>query len=328
MSKRSVIVILICLILCGALILGVTFLKNGQTQESVAAGSASEIQELNQLESKKNQINRKIKALKSSIEREKLGKGTASFVCVGAHKKVYNIVYPELQKKNYPGVLVLTEDLFVGGSDCITVEQLAELRNAGWEIAACFSAVEDDPIGSLKSLLEKMKGLGVDTVSTVYFDRNGYSASYDDALIGLGIRNAVFHGDGSGEQTSYLNPEHPSESSLWTVYSLSYATVGKETFLSTIEESGGSLAFEFTFDTSQISSYCTDYGVKNLLTVCNGRDSEKVDFLTLNGAREYVLSVYDGSDDVVPKLQRELRDLESDLADIEKQITSLRSSIE
>ena len=53
MSKKSVIVILICLMLCGALILGVTFLRKGQTQGSVTSGSASEIQELNQLESKK-----------------------------------------------------------------------------------------------------------------------------------------------------------------------------------------------------------------------------------------------------------------------------------
>ena len=327
MSKKSVIIILICLMLCGTLIFGVISLKKSQSQAYPESGSASEIQELNQLEAKKDQINRKLKALKLSAEREKIGKGTVSFVCVGAHKKVYNVVFPELKKREYPGVLVLTEEFFVGNPDCITAEQFSELRNAVWEVAAGFSATAEDPIEALKELLERIKELGVDTVSTVYFARNKYSSLYDNDLMALGIKNIAFHGEGMDSLDDGLNPTLPTESSLWYVYSREYSFSGKNTVLSSIEDSGGNLIFEITFDTSQLTSYCTDYGIKNLLTICIGRDKEKIDFLTLDDARNYVLSVYNGEDSVDDKYQTELKTLETELKNIQKMIDELYKKV-
>lgn len=326
--KRSVIAVIICLLLCIAVVGGAIYLRKEKSAEIIGSGHDDEIIQLNQYEARKSQLKRKIKALESSLERNRIGKGTVSFVCIGTHKKVYGTVFSEMKKRDYPGVLVLTEDSEIDTENSITSSQLSELINAGWEIAVRFSAVDQDPMGSLRALLKKTEDLGIDNVHTVYFDRVGYSRVYDRELMDLGIDCSIYHGEGLASSDSATLPASPSEDSLWQVYSLGYVSSGKGDMLTSLEDQGGSIAFEISFDSSYLVSYCTNVGINNLLTICGEHNKDKLNFVTVSGAREYIASIgNDESNATEIEIQNEIEQHRNELSYIEKQIEELRNRI-
>lgn len=326
--KRTVIIVIVCLLLCGGVIFGAIYLRGGRQVESSGTGTDEEISTLNNLESKRTQLTRKIKALENSLERTQTGNGTVSFVCVGAQTKAYSVVFEETKKRGYPGVLVLTEDFSVGSPDCITSEQLSEMLAAGWEVAVRFSAADTDPVGSVKQLLQTASDLGIENVKTVYFARDGYSNAYDETLVELGFECSIYHGERLSSDTDVTLPAPPAEDSLWQVYSYGYVSSRKEYFLETVEKQGGSIAFEISFDTENLNSYCTDYGIRYLITTCVGYNQDKLSFLTVFNSREYLYSLYHGGQQSeVDGLQRQLSTLKTELSEIEKQIKDLRSNL-
>lgn len=326
--KRSVIIVLICFIVCGAVAAGAIYIKDKNSVDAGGQNPGSEISELNELESRKNLIEREIRSLKASSDRIALGKGSVSFVCLGAHKKVYNIVYPELKKRDYPGVLVLTEDLFIDSVDCMSREQVSELVDDGWEISVRFPSESYDPIGDLKKLIANAERLGFEVGSTVYYPMQKYKAEYEEDLIDLGFDSAVYHGEGSESVLDAIKPEKTSDGSIWKIYSRGYVLSDKQTFLKQIEDFGGNLAFEISFDSSYLPSYCINLGIENLLTICNGYDREKVDFTTVSGARLNAESLDDVSREETEKIADEINILEKELDEIEKRIEELRNGFD
>ena len=115
---------------------------------------------------------------------------------------------------------------------------------------------------------------------------------------------------------------------MWKIYSRGYVSSDKQTFLKQLEDFGGNLAFEISFDSSYLPSYCTDYGIENLLTICNGYDREKVDFTTVSGARLNAESLDDVSREETEKIADEINILEKELDEIEKQIEELRNGFD
>lgn len=326
--KRSVIIVLICFIVCGAVAAGAIYIKEKNSVDSGGQNPVSEISELNELESRKNLIEREIRSLKASSDRTALGKGAVSFVCLGAHNKVYDVVYPELKKRDYPGVLVLTEDLFIESVNCMSREQVSELVADGWEISVRFPSESYDPIGDLKKLIADAERLGFEVGSTVYYPMQKYKAECEDDLIDLGFDSAIYHGEGSESVFDAIKPEKPSDGSMWKIYSRGYVLSDKQTFLKQLEDFGGNLAFEISFDSSYLPSYCTDLGIANLLTICNGYDREKVDFTTVSGARLNAESLDDVSREETEKIADEINILEKELDEIEKRIEELRNGFD
>lgn len=326
--KRSVIIVLICFIFCGAVAAGAIYIKEKNSVDSGGQTPVSEISELNELESRKNLIEREIRSLKASSDRTALGKGAVSFVCLGAHKKVYDVVYPEFKKRDYPGVLVLTEDLFIESVDCMSREQVSELVADGWEISVRFPSESYDPIGDLKKLIADAERLGFEVGSTVYYPMQKYKAEYEDDLIDLGFDSAVYHGEDSESVLDAIKPEKPSDGSIWKIYSRGYVLSDKQIFLKQLEDFGGNLAFEISFDSSYLISYCTDYGIANLLTICSGVDLEKVVFTTVSGARLNAESLDDVSREEAEKIADEINILEKELDEIEKRIEELRNGFD
>lgn len=326
--KRSVIVVVVCLLLCTAVVCGAICLRKEKSAEIVGSGHDDEIRQLNQYEAQKSQLKRRIKVLESSLERNRIGRGTVSFVCIGTHKKVYNIVFSKINKRGYPGVLVLTEDSEVDTENSITSAQLSELINAGWEIAVRFSSADQDPMGSLRALLKKAEDFGIDSVHTVYFERAGYSRVYDRELMDLGIDCSIYHGEGLTSSDIVTLPVAPSEDALWQVYSWGYVSGGKGDMLTSLEDQGGSIAFEISFDSSYLVSYCTNVGINNLLSICGEHNKDKLNFVTVSGARAYIASIgNDESKATEIEIQNEIKQYRRELSDIEKQIEELRNRI-
>ena len=319
---------MICFIVCGAVAAGAIYIKEKNSVDSGGQTPVSEISELNELESRKNLIEREIRSLKASSDRTALGKGAVSFVCLGAHKKVYDVVYPEFKKRDYPGVLVLTEDLFIESVDCMSREQVSELVADGWEISVRFPSGSYDPIGDLKKLIADAERLGFEVGSTVYYPMQKYKAEYEDDLIDLGFDSAVYHGEDSESVLDAIKPEKPSDGSIWKIYSRGYVLSDKQIFLKQLEDFGGNLAFEISFDSSYLISYCTDYGIANLLTICSGVDLEKVVFTTVSGARLNAESLDDVSREEAEKIADEINILEKELDEIEKRIEELRNGFD
>ena len=317
---------MICFVLCGGIVCGAIYVHDKNLPEDAASGTPAEIAEYNQLDARKNQIERKISALKTSSDRKTLGKGTVSIVCVGAHKKAYSIVYQELKKRDYKAVLVLTDEFFVGGSDCLTVEQFTELTEAGWEVALLFSPKNDDPIGSLESLRTRAEKLGIDSVTSVYVPPGEYSASYDAELLKLGF-NAVINTSKSVHSVS-VDRVGSSGEKLWMTYALAYSSTTRAAIFTDLEDKGGMYSFDISFDSSYIGSYCTDYSVKSFVTACAGCNSEKVQFLTLSEARKYFEGIEASGGISTDDEEQEIARLEKELADIENKLKELFRKIE
>lgn len=324
--KKSFFLILICLLLCGAVAGGATLMRGKKLAETKDSVSDSVVSQFNKLDNRKNQIERKIAALKEISERKKLGKGTVSLICVGAHKKVYNIVYPELKKHNYKGVLVLTDSLFVGSSGCITAEQFSELTQDGWEVALLFSPKSNDPVGDLEKLLERARRLGVNNIKSLYVPLNEYSPDYDSELERLGF-DSIVCASSKIYSVSSANMDLPREDKLWMSYAFEYASLRRLHIFSALEDSGGMYSFYISFDSSNFGSYCSEYRVKSFVISSKDNNPEKVQFLTLSDARKYFEEIEASGGGSAEKEEQEIASLEKELAEVKKQLDELRSSI-
>ncbi len=325
--KKSILALIICFALCGGLVFVAKKVRDKRLNLYNPTSEESDIGELNTLETKKTQINRKIKSLRADIEKNTQGKGTISFICVGAHKKAYSIVFKRAQEKGYKGVIVLNDKYKIGFTDCMSADQFKEMVDAGWEVAVSFSSKNSDPMASVRSLIAEAEKYGAKDIKTVYFERDGYSTNYDSELLYLGIENAVYHGEDKKTTSEFLYPDDPEDTKLWKPMSLGYATSGKSSFISSLQTARGSLLFDIGFDSSYIASYCTDYGISNLFTVIGGSDFERIGVYTVDGSHQYILSISSEAEKENSKIRSQISDYEAQLAEIEKKIDELKKSI-
>ena len=308
MSKKSVIIIFVCLLLCSGMIIGAIFFRNNRnSDEKQLSDSISSIAKLNQLENEKFVLEKRLLVKKELLEKQAKGKGTISFVCVGTHRKAYDVVFAETRNRNIPCTIVLTTDLNIDVPKGITTSQLREMVDSGWEIALAFPTGSNHPISKIKESIQKLDELGFEVGHTVYFNRSEYTANYDRELYNLGFYSVIEHGE-----------------SQITVRGYGYAQVGKVETLSRVKENGGSVFIEVSFDSSHLWSYCIRNSLVNVFSRCLELDMNTVCVKPVSGVHDYLISQQNGEISVDSKLEAEVMDLEKKITDIEAEIRNLR----
>ncbi|MFR5906135.1 MAG: hypothetical protein ACLUFY_06970 [[Ruminococcus] torques] len=326
MSKKSVIIIFVCLLLCSGMIIGAIFFRNNRnSDEKQLSDSISSIAKLNQLENEKFVLEKRLLVKKELLEKQAKGKGTISFVCVGTHRKAYDVVFAETRNRNIPCTIVLTTDLNIDVPKGITTSQLREMVDSGWEIALAFPTGSNHPISKIKESIQKLDELGFEVGHTVYFNRSEYTANYDRELYNLGFYSVIEHGESQiTVDSNGITLSAADENSIWKVRGYGYAQVGKVETLSRVKENGGSVFIEVSFDSSYLWSYCIRNSLVNVFSRCLELDMNTVCVKPVSGVHDYLISQQNGEISVDSKLEAEVMDLEKKITDIEAEIRDLR----
>lgn len=146
---------------------------------------------------KKQEIEQQIVDLEKSYEANKIPKGTTQVIFTGLEADVYNICYPILKEFEFTGTLAISMEQLPGMEGLMSMEQFEELLKEGWKI--CIKWDSTTPVNKWwPQLQKKVKELGLETGSVVYFTTGTYTGSLDAQLQQMGFSIVVHHGEESG----------------------------------------------------------------------------------------------------------------------------------
>lgn len=191
---KKIVAVVTAILLAGLLV----FLWNENKEEQKEVEKYEEMDDARRpLLVKKQEIEQQIVDLEKSYEANKIPKGTTQVIFTGLEADVYNICYPIMKEFEYTGTLAISMQQLPGMEGLMTMEQFEKLLKEGWKI--CIKWDSTTPVNKWwPQLQKKVKQLGLEMASTVYFTTGTYTGSLDSQIQKMGFSIVVHHGEESG----------------------------------------------------------------------------------------------------------------------------------
>lgn len=181
------------------------------------------------------ELQNQIDQSKKDYERQLKSTGTIEVLFSELHENLYYFAYPQMERHNLVGMVVLGKQ-WPGDDGCISKGEFQELINSGWGYALCW----DEDNEWLEDAMEKLRELGLELPSALYFPEGEYSDGRRDAA----AQFTVFLHHGETGQSMLVTKAGDARWELG-VGVWDYSTVARDIRLTT--EKAGNRVYEVTF---------------------------------------------------------------------------------
>lgn len=184
--------IVLSVVLAG--VLGILLLNEYQEEQAKVAQYEAREKEVRPLNVELGKLTPELQTLEREYTATREGIATTSVIFTDMDERIYTECYPLMKKRDYPGILAVSETMFPGTEGCMSVEHFQELIDAGWSI--CMVWDEEKPLESrLPALTALLEEMGMEPGNVMYFPNGTYSEEYDEELQNYGFTVAVHHGE-------------------------------------------------------------------------------------------------------------------------------------
>lgn len=297
-------------------------ITNDQKKEEAEAAQYEEISEARRpLLVKQQQLERELKELEENYESERTPKGSTQIVFTELDARVYSEIYPIMKRYNFKGILSLSLSEYPGAEGCMSLPQFKELMNAGW--TACITWDTETKLDAWWMLMSaKIQELGIAMPTTAYFKTGTYTTGIDDVLKEKGI-TAVYH---HGEELDLIQLSYEEE--LWHLGAVGLMGEKPKLRMEEAIEAKGNVAFLVGFELEdELYNENSFTSMLNYFDTYRASDELVVGSLA-DAANHYQTRYSEADGDVSAAFQREKEALETELADIAKQLEELKTGQE
>ena len=150
--------------------------------------------ELRPLDLERRKLGRKLDDLNKQFVKKSQGMASLALVFTDLSEIIYTDIFPLMKDYGFVGVLVLSEESFLGQPDCLNQEQFKELMSSGWKCMLKWDKGAD-PKEWLISSGKLAREFEVARPKAVYFEQEAYDSEIDSFLIRQNFSVAVHHGE-------------------------------------------------------------------------------------------------------------------------------------
>lgn len=264
---------LLCVVLAGLLGFGILQSKR---EDQARAQALSEINEqLEPLRSRKLELEAELAGLKRENEEEMSGMATLSLLVTDLDADLATQIVPALQEADVPAVLVLSQTQFPGDEGCITVEDLQQRLEDGWDYCVAWDG-SDSFDEWYPDMSRRLEDIGLAMPKALYCEGKSYSADLAKAAQARGITTIVHNGE---QDQPIVSVEFED---LWKMGSVRWIASGGRNLLEQAVEKHGSTVFRV----DQIDFYESEFAA--MLKLLNQyRDEDALMTGTLAESRAY-----------------------------------------
>ena len=269
-----------------------------------------------------------------NIEKHTLNKlADGSFIGLvfhGLDRQLYDVVFPLMRDREHPivGTVCLYPDELPGDDGAITLAELCEITDAGWDVSVYY-----DGEGDLSELITSMKAeltaLGIKEPVSVLFAPDAYSEEHDAILHGHGIKNALHHGEGKR-----LLIDTSVDGKVWHPGVLAWNTKGfSSALLYDIVNNGGIAYFEVAFEGKfQIlfdkDEHARTEAFKRMLIVIEEYiEEDKVVSCGVENAYEKRCEYLSKKEDMLIEIAVRKDEITLELAEVDKKLSEIYKSV-
>lgn len=246
------------------------------------------------------------------IEQEKLVADEAMspimLLCTEPSAQLMNDVYPIADQYNYPAVIVISEDAFIGDEGCLAENDAAFLLDLGWEL--CIGA---DAGTDLASLYQRVTDAGLPAPVAVYYPANDVTNEQEEQILTLGIQTVIRY----GKKLEERNTE-----GLWYPAAYGSSESNAKSVFQTMVRNAAPLALTVGYGNSREQFSTTNYS-NMLKTINNYEKAGEVEVLRIQDACNMYLNEQSSAfGKPETDAQRRLRELREELAELNEKIWS------
>lgn len=167
-NDQSVVTVVIVAILVIAIaVLGVIgfrrYISDERQEESIRKAAEEYNSTMLEARRKKAELESELAILNEQGKIQVEGKGTLLFLCTEPDARVYTEVRPILEDAGFVGVIALTSDQFPGDANCLTLKEIHELQEEGWDTVLTVQRTAD-----VRELMQRAKDAGLSPKGLYY----------------------------------------------------------------------------------------------------------------------------------------------------------------
>lgn len=272
-------------------------------------------EEIRALEIKKSDLLLEIDLLERDYDIRLNGKALVFLLFADFNTEYYDEITGLLDKYEYYGTLILSEECFPDKEGYLSVEQFNELIKKGWNY--CILYDNEEQFDYLNKLFE-VNGMKTDTV---YFNKGKYNTQLDNKLKSLGYKSIVHHGENNINMY-----KDDIDNGIWHVGNMGIVgSAPKAKLLDTVEVYGA-FSYTISFNKNNKEEYY-DYETLDLVmdsfnTLVNKDALQVTDLERGYQYKKEITDNYKTNKDTYTKQKEKLN---KELKEIEKQIKELES---
>ena len=312
---KKIVMLITCILFIGL----VVFLqKEGKEEERILIEAEKTDDAKRPLLVKKQKLIQQIEDLEGKYQVDKAIKATTQVVFTDLKEEVYSVCYPILKEYDYTGTMVLSLSQLPGMEGLMAIDQFKHLVAEGWDICIKWDSQADVKTW-WPQLQEKLKDLGVEAATIVYFTAGTYSKDLDEQLQKMGFSIVVHHGE---EETPLI--QTADEEGIWHLGAVGLMGEKPKLRLTEAIAQKGNVTYLVGFELED-EKY-DERAFRSMLGYFHTYETNmELDILNMEEAREYSRNRYNADGQVIDEAyQKERAALEEQLKALEEEIDKVQ----